>query len=693
MLIVCAGVSQAGQPTGCADCHIDEDLIDELTESLIVRVEKPEESDLQEGIKCAVKQTSYDLFEKILVKPDFLETSHGKVPCQTCHLGNAATDVYKEAHKGMVSDPSLGNTEAACSPCHPKITRTAKNSTHASGKNLYAAMERRCSPEQWKTLQEKGVAEKHCLSCHQSSCGSCHVSRPDLSGGGLRSGHLFEKTPDFISQCAPCHEEPVANDFMGAKSMGDVHYQEARMICSDCHGADELHSSGDNIVPKCIDCHENLEQGAIRHHALHTGKVDCTVCHSQAYQNCKSCHLGTDEEGIQYSQSETGDKSLKIGLNPEKDKPNEPEFVLVRQIPVRPDTYAAYLGEDLQRFNDVPTIKRTRSTHNIQRKTWQAAHCNHCHGNTDLFLTIDDVEPEFRKANQAVIVPVGKIPAAIPGLVPLSKPIPPKDPLIRVSAKWLNEHLRDDDLLIVDVRNEEHYEDDHIPGAYSLCSCHVRTNNLSKPPYMMLSAEELVEIFQTTIPLTPDKRVVVYGTGTSSRGLVFMALELMGHTKTSYLDDSFEGWEEMDYPTEDGPSPSFTAPAPYPVKARELLIDSKTIRKQMETGKLIVIDPRKASQFQGHTKRSEANHAGRIPGAINLPLQSLMNKEGHLRSREELSWIFRNLHIYPGMRGTIVTSCNTNALAAELFMILRSMGYDNVLVHDGSWIEWAEMTK
>ena len=695
-----AGCPHAAPLSGCANCHTDADRIDELTEDLIVQKKTASVSELQEGKGCAVAPSNLDLFEKVLVKPAFLETAHGKVECSVCHLGNPEVDDPAEAHQGMLRYPSLNNRTAACGPCHAAITATAQDSPHMRPDSLLAAMEKRCSPEQWRTLKDKQVPEKHCLSCHTSTCGSCHVSRPMATGGGLSSGHLFKKTPDFIYQCLPCHGA-VAQDYTGEQSSGDLHYRDARMVCTDCHGGNELHAAkgktghqppGSGV--QCADCHQNLEQGAVRQHAIHKNTVHCTVCHSQAYPNCGSCHMGTDENGLPYSQSEPASLQLKIGLNSEKNAhPDEAEFVLVRQVPVRPDSYESYLGEDLARFNALPTFKRSTTPHNVQRKTWQNAHCNNCHGNRKLFLTAGDLPADDRAANRAVIVPDERIPAAIPDLAPMTEPAPVADPLVRVSPAWLHDHLGDDDLLILDVRDVGPYEESHIPGAYNLCFCHARTSNVAKPPYMMHTPEELAAAFLQRLPLTPEKRVVIYGSGSAMRGVVFVALERIGHQKVSFMDGDMQSWEDLDYPTAEGPAPEFKPLAAYPVRPRNVLIDSKTIQRQMETGELVLLDARTVSQFMGHEKRHPAHHAGRIPGAVSLPLKSLLNPAGEFRSPAELTWILKNIHVYPEMRATLVTSCNTNALAAELYMMLRSLGYQNLLVHDGSWIEWAEMTK
>jgi len=703
-ILVAFTPARAAALSGCAKCHTDGDRLDELTAKIITETVPAEKSPLQQGQGCVATPAPFDLYEKILVKPTFLETTHGKKPCQDCHKGNPESDDPATAHQGMVRDPSLADPEAACGSCHGDIVKTAKDSLHTRPTVLLDTMRKRCTPQQWQTMQEKQVAERHCLTCHTASCGTCHVSRPVAAGGGLVEGHVFKKTPEFVYQCASCHTVPVANDFTGDSSLGDVHYRDAHMVCTDCHGGQEMHALGLGVqgrdqLPQrshCTDCHKNLEQGPIRlHDATHLKKMTCTVCHAQAYMNCGTCHLSADKEGKPVAQGDLGRVELKIGLNAEHNgKGKKTKFVLVRQIPVMPDTYKAYLGEDLGNFNAMPTYKYTGSPHNIQRKTWQAAHCNNCHGNHDLFLTQKDVPAALQAANKAVIVPEKRIPAAIPGLTPMSFNAPPlwASPA-RVNVDWLQEHLHDPDLLILDVRNREPYEESHIAGAYNMCSCYMRSKNTDKPPFAIHAPEKLAAVLQEHLPLTPDKRVVIYDDGSATRGLVFLALERIGHTKVSFLEGGFATWEAAGLPTEEGGNPGFEPVAPYPVHAKDVIIETRELRIKMETNTVILIDARKVSQHLGHGEHKPAHHAGHIPGAVNLPLRTLINTKGEVLPPDKLVWYLRNIHVYPGVRATLVTSCNTNQLAAEMYMILRSLGYENVVVHGGSWVEWAEMTK
>ena len=76
---------------------------------------------------------------------------------------------------------------------------------------------------------------------------------------------------------------------------------------------------------------------------------------------------------------------MKIGLNYDKGARCKLRVYAGAHIPVDPDLFAFYVKDALTNFDKVPNWKRT-SPHNIQRKTWQNANCNNCHGKKELFL-------------------------------------------------------------------------------------------------------------------------------------------------------------------------------------------------------------------------------------------------------------------------------------------------------------------
>lgn len=680
------------QLSQCALCHTDSSRMDELTEEAIIYGDdKDVTSSQQKGKGYWVQQAPFDLYEKMLVNPDFLTSTHGQIPCHLCHQGNPNSKDPSIAHRGMLADPSR-NSQTTCVQCHDKIVATTQTSLHMDPAPLYKTLAARCSKEQLTGLKEK-VLERQCLTCHQGSCGSCHVSRPDVTGGGLRNGHFFSKEPDFVYTCLPCHTHPTGNDFIGKKGEGDSHYRKYNMTCTACHSGEEMHATAKNSAgryhfkkrPQCVDCHNNTQDDPIPEHVLHKD-VSCAVCHAAPYQNCNSCHITTDTEGIAYSTSSKPLKKLLIGKNPDKDGPR---YVLMREIGVERNTFDESIG-NMQNFSALPTFKRA-SPHTIQRRTWQSADCNHCHGNKELFLTQDSISFDSLVANRHVLLKDTDVPGPVQAkrsfMLSPTKP----DSAMRVSAEWLKKHRRDKDIVILDTRSKPDYEKGHIPGAFHLCFCVLRTSADSTPPYMMQKAEKLAELFGgSRLGLTPNKRVVIYGDGHSGRGITFLALKMIGHQKISFLDGNISSWNEKGYKLAKGRAP-VTKTRTYPLKPVDnQIVTNHDIIELMGAGDAILIDTRNAAQHNAHMARSDiAKTGGAIPESISFSLQTLMDSGGKLYPTKRLAWLLSNAGISATTEKTIITTCNTNMLATEFYMILAYLGYDNVKVHDGSWAEWA----
>ena len=94
---------------------------------------------------------------------------------------------------------------------------------------------------------------------------------------------------------------------------------------------------------------------------------------------------------------------FRIGVNPEPTDERPWEYILLRHVPIDPDSFAYYGDDLLPNFDNRPTWLPA-TPHNIQRNTPQTETCDACHGNPDLFLTSDAVAPEELQANQPVIV-------------------------------------------------------------------------------------------------------------------------------------------------------------------------------------------------------------------------------------------------------------------------------------------------
>ena len=358
-----------------------------------------------------------EAWEKVYIgDADFLASIHNWQTCISCHGGVDGETEKELAHEGVVRDPS-GDPNKACAGCHSAEVEMAATGLHQTLAGYYTILEQRGADFSDPHMQEG--FDNHCATCH-ASCGQCHVSRPSFAEGGLIAGHKVKEFASMTDTCMACHGARVANEYKGLNEgvPGSVHWLEEGMPCYECHEVGEFHGEGLEAVnahrydgppsPNCADCHPEATPGqsTLLEHDLHWNKVSCNVCHvSGPYKNCYDCHVAMDDKGLPYFETDDSQMQFKIGRNPSQSEERPWEYVLVRHIPVEPDTFAFY-GDDLMPdFDNLPTWKYA-TPHNIQRVTPQNAACDNCHGNAELFLTADDVDPTEQEANASVMVEV-----------------------------------------------------------------------------------------------------------------------------------------------------------------------------------------------------------------------------------------------------------------------------------------------
>jgi hypothetical protein len=392
----------------CVSCHTDKGIMEGLGSSL------PELPQLGVAECCAVELPPQEAWERIYVgDAEFLASIHNLYGCIGCHDGQEGTLDRQIAHQGLVPDPTT-DPEKACGACHSTEVEMAATGLHQTLSGFHTVLEGRGADFSDPAMQQ--AFDQQCATCH-ASCGQCHVSRPSYAGGGLINGHQVQKFPAPEESCAACHGARAAAEFTGSNSgvQGSVHWLQGDMTCYDCHNITEFHGSGTartnrydgEGMPRCTTCHPQADPSQTEEnlaHDIHWDKVACTVCHTSGpYSNCYGCHVGTDDDGRPSVTLDESQLQFKIGRNPNPDEVHPWEYVLVRHVPVEPDTFVAYGDVLLSEFDSEPTWKLA-TPHNIQRITPQNATCNNCHGQAELFLTADDVRPARWEADANVIV-------------------------------------------------------------------------------------------------------------------------------------------------------------------------------------------------------------------------------------------------------------------------------------------------
>lgn len=402
----------------CISCHTDKKQLKAFAEEA-----EAVESTEAFGEELTGELPSLEVWQKVLInKKKYLKNDvHAEVGCIDCHGGAPDTDDKEEAHAGMVVKVSADPMKA-CGGCHKEYAEAAQSNVHRLQTGSQEALAHRGADfTDPAFVQAYG---NHCTSCH-ADCGDCHVSRPSVLDGGLISGHKFEKTASVWLTCGGCHSASVTDEYKGNFEAipQDIHWQKLGATCNKCHDGSSYHDGshgvrydGDQSFA-CIDCHEaDVKPGGEieQHDAQHLDAMACQTCHAAgAYKSCFGCHTGVDSQGIDYVTTEPSQMTFKIGHNPLKSDERPWDWVLLRHVPTNADLFAYYGENMLPNFDAVPTWKYA-TPHNMQSVTPQNASCNNCHGQSELFLTANDVDPIERVANQPVIVAPDDIPQYLP---------------------------------------------------------------------------------------------------------------------------------------------------------------------------------------------------------------------------------------------------------------------------------------
>lgn len=349
---------------------------------------------------------------KVYLKDEpFFDTLHARFGCIACHGGTSGAEDMEVAHEGMVTDPDSTQT---CEVCHREISQSQANSLHQTLEGYFTVLSDRSDEEHWPQLKE--AYDTHCFKCH-ATCGQCHVSRPTDLGGGLLSGHAFKPIPPMNLTCTGCHGSRIEDEYKGQNEgfAADVHYNPGGMSCYACHSAEEMHGQLGEFnhrydgppTPSCTEegCHVDVQpgDGIDQHTAVHLERLSCQVCHSAEYKNCYNCHVERAEDGTPFFRTDPSEMMVRIGRNAIQNAERPWGYVVLRHVPIARDSFE-YYGEDLlPNFDSRPTWTYA-TPHNIQRETPQNSSCSACHGNSSVFLTADDVDPDELVANRDVIV-------------------------------------------------------------------------------------------------------------------------------------------------------------------------------------------------------------------------------------------------------------------------------------------------
>jgi thiosulfate/3-mercaptopyruvate sulfurtransferase len=263
---------------------------------------------------------------------------------------------------------------------------------------------------------------------------------------------------------------------------------------------------------------------------------------------------------------------------------------------------------------------------------------------------------------------------------------------VLVTAEWAEQNLQTPGVVFVEVDEDTSaYEGGHIPGAVKLdwkqeLQDPVRRDFIDRAGFeKLLSAKGIGN----------SDQVILYGGNNNwFAAYAYWYFKLYGHESVRLLDGGRKKWELDGRPLDTGAV--HREEAAYSAKEQDTSIRAFRDEVVAAIGGKNLVDVRSPDEFSGkllapaHLPQEQAQRAGHIPSAINVPWSKAANEDGTFRSNDELRELYQEAGIDESK--STIAYCRIGERSSHTWFALHELlGYGDVKNYDGSWTEYGSL--
>ncbi len=249
-----------------------------------------------------------------------------------------------------------------------------------------------------------------------------------------------------------------------------------------------------------------------------------------------------------------------------------------------------------------------------------------------------------------------------------------------VDVAWLLRRLGSPAIQVLDSRLSS-FERGHIPGAIPLRPTSLATVVDGVPSQIVLAEDGIATL--SSMGLRPGAIAVVYGQEPEyDPARVVWALSYLGHAEVRYLDGGWPAWlvGGGGVAAGDPIAPEATTYDTDGVRD-ELRVTGAWVLEQLgdepyEDVPVQIVDARSPPEYEN----------GFIPTAVLRQWTNNLDDDGLLLPMATLETLYSDLD----KTRTTVVYCTAGWRASVAWLVLTELGFEDVRVFDGSWLEWGD---
>ncbi len=276
------------------------------------------------------------------------------------------------------------------------------------------------------------------------------------------------------------------------------------------------------------------------------------------------------------------------------------------------------------------------------------------------------------------------------------------NPHALAEADWLENHLNDTDLCLLDCRvnlipedsggfrmesGRLAWEEGHIPGSHFVDF----TTDLSDPhsllPLMMPPADQFADVMGR-VGVSPHTRVVLYDDFYNIwAARVWWMLRASGFDNAAVLNGGWHKWMQEGRSVSNRPAAPVQgrfASTPRP----NLIVGKQEVLEAIQAPSSCLLNALTAEDHAGTGGTIRYPRPGRIASSVNVSFHDLVDPETHAYlPAEQLYEKFEAAGAIGAKR--VITYCGAGIAASSNAFVLTLLGLEDVAVYDGSLMEWA----
>jgi thiosulfate/3-mercaptopyruvate sulfurtransferase len=264
---------------------------------------------------------------------------------------------------------------------------------------------------------------------------------------------------------------------------------------------------------------------------------------------------------------------------------------------------------------------------------------------------------------------------------------------VLVDADWVEAHLGDPGVVLVEVDEDTSaYDKGHIAKAIKLDW----KKDLQDPVRRDFVDKHGFEELLSDRGISNDDLVILYGGNNNwFAAYAYWYFRLYGHANVKLLDGGRKKWEldSRDLVTDVVQRPRTSYQAADPDTSIRAFRDEVIAA----IGQRNLVDVRSPDEFSGkllapaHLPQEQAQRAGHIPTAKNVPWSKAANDDGTFKSDDDLRKLYGDEAGLDFGKDTIAY-CRIGERSAHTWFVLHELlGQRGVKNYDGSWTEYGSL--